>query len=82
LRFLPVYGEGHRQSADSNNLTSVVMAAVSADIVRALQFTAVGAFTEGFNRQRIVRTAIATTMRGYFSLGDSHGGTNSSTKCV
>jgi len=30
---------------------------------------------ERFHFQRIVRAAIATAMRGYFSLWDSHGGT-------
>jgi hypothetical protein len=53
------------------------MAAVAADVMRTLELTAIAAFTEGFDLQRIVRTAVATTMRGYFSLGDSHGGTNS-----
>jgi hypothetical protein len=54
------------------------VAAVAADIVRALQLTAVAAFTEGFDPQRIMRTAHAATAGRYFSLGDSHGGTNSS----
>jgi hypothetical protein len=69
---------GHRQSADGNNLTPVVVAAVTADVVGALQLTAVRAFTEGFDLQRIVRTTHAATGRRYFSLGDSHGGTISS----
>ena len=74
---------GHRLSADGDNLTPVVVAAVAADVVRALQLTAVAAFMECFNLECVMRTTHATTGRRYFSLGDSHGGTNSSNNtCV
>jgi hypothetical protein len=53
------------------------MAAVATDIVRALQLAAIATFTEGFDLQRIVRATHAATRGRYFSLGDSHGGTNS-----
>jgi hypothetical protein len=46
-----------------------------AQVVRALQLTAVAALVEGFDLQGIVRTANAPAMRRYFSLGDSHCGT-------
>lgn len=58
------------------------MAAVAADVVRALQLAAIRAFMEGFDLQGIVRTTHATTGRRYFSLGDSHGGTISSNNCA
>jgi hypothetical protein len=59
------------------------MAAVAADVVRTLQFATVRAFVECFDLERIVRATHAATGRRYFSLGDSHGGTNSSNNtCV
>jgi len=48
---------------------------MAAHIVRTLQLTTIRAFVESFHAKRIMSAAIAATMRGYFSLGDSHGGT-------
>jgi len=53
-----------------------------AKVVRAFQLTAVGAFVECFDLQRIMSPAIAAAVGRYFSLWDSHGGTNSSNKYV
>jgi hypothetical protein len=55
---------------------------MAADVVRALEFAAIAALTEGFHLQRIVRATHAATGRRYFSLGDSHGGTISSNKYI
>jgi hypothetical protein len=43
--------------------------------MRALELTAIAALVEGFDLQRIVRTANAPAMRRYFSFWDSHSGT-------
>jgi hypothetical protein len=61
--------------ARGEHFAAVVEAAMRAQIVRALQLTTIVAFVMRFDLQRIVRTAIATAMRGYFSFGDSHLGT-------
>ncbi len=58
-----------------DDLAAIVMATSRAQIVRTLQLTAVGAFVECFDLQRIMRPAIAAAMRRYFSLRDSHCGT-------
>jgi hypothetical protein len=60
---------------DGDDLSSVIVAAMRTQVVRALQFTAVAALVEGFDLQGIVRAAVAPAMRRYFSLGDSHCGT-------
>jgi hypothetical protein len=65
-------------SADGDDLTPVIVAAVAADVVRALQLSAVRAFVERLDLEGIVRTTHAATGRRYFSLGDSHGRTISS----
>ena len=54
---------------------AIIMTAVAAHVVRALQFAAIVAFMEGLDLQRIMRAPIAPAMRRYFSLGDGHGGT-------
>jgi hypothetical protein len=51
------------------------MAAGVAQIVRALQFTAVRAFLERFDAQRVMAATHATAGRRCFPLGDSHVGT-------
>jgi len=62
------------------DLTAIVIAARVANIVRALQLAALRAFVRCLNFERIVCAAIATTMRGYFSLRNSHGYATSSIK--
>ena len=71
-----------RLKADCDDLTTVVEAAVRAQIVRTLQLTAVRTLVMSFDLQRIMRTAITTTVGRYFSLGDSHSGTCSSNKSI
>jgi len=61
--------------ADRDDLTTVIVAAMRAQIVGALKLSAIAALVECFHFQRIVRAAVTTAMRRYFSLGDSHGGT-------
>jgi hypothetical protein len=51
------------------------MAAMSAEIVRALEFAAVRALVKCISLERVMRAAIAPAMRRNFSLGDSHDGT-------
>ena len=65
-----------------NHQTAIVIAAVVTHRVWAMEFAAVCAFDESFNFKRIMRTPIATAMRGYFSLRDSHGSAISSNKIV
>ena len=60
---------------DGDDFTAVIMAAGVAQIVRALQFTAVRAFLERFDAQSVVAAAHAATGRRSFPLGDSHVGT-------
>tara|TARA_Y100001001_G_scaffold33122_1_gene27510 strand:+ start:876 stop:1118 length:243 start_codon:yes stop_codon:yes gene_type:complete len=63
---------------DGDDFATVIVAAVRAQIVRTLEFTAVRALVMRFNLERIMRTAIAATVGRYFPLGDGHGGTCSS----
>ncbi|NIJ17501.1 hypothetical protein FHS54_002490 [Sphingobium vermicomposti] len=60
---------------DSNDFTAIIVAAGLAQIVRALEFTAIRAFLERFDAQRIMAAAHATAGRGSFPLWDSHVGT-------
>jgi hypothetical protein len=62
-------------SFDRDDLTTVVVAASVAEVVRALQFAAVRAFVECFDLQSIVAAAHAPAGRGRFSFRDSHFGT-------
>jgi hypothetical protein len=50
---------------------------MAAQVVRALELTAVATLVEGFDLQGIVRAAVAPAMRRYFSFWDSHCGTYS-----
>ena len=60
---------------DGNDFAAVIVAAGVAQIMRALEFTAVRAFLERFNAQRVVAATHAATGRGSFPLWDSHVGT-------
>ena len=55
------------------DFAAVIMPAVAADVMRALEFTAVGTFRMCGHAQRSVAATHATTGRGGFSLGYSHG---------
>ncbi|KFG90189.1 hypothetical protein BV98_001992 [Sphingobium herbicidovorans NBRC 16415] len=60
---------------DGNDFAAIIVATSVAQIVRTLQFTAVGTFLECFDAQRIVAAAHTAAGRGSFPLGDSHVGT-------
>jgi hypothetical protein len=60
-----------------NHFAAIVIATSRTQIVRTLEFAAIGAFVKRFDFKRIVRPAVATAMGRYFSLWDSHDGTNS-----
>jgi len=75
-------GFSSRLKADRDNLATVVVAAMRAQIVRPLELTTVRTLVMSFDLQRIVCAAITTAVGRYFSLGDSHGGTCSSNKSV
>jgi hypothetical protein len=51
------------------------MAALATKVVRALELTAIRAFLEGRDRQRMVAATHIPLRRRGFSLGDSHFGT-------
>src|ERR1700752_3998743 len=55
-----------------NNLSPVIIAAMTADMMRTLQFAAVRAFRVRFTRQRLVTATHATAGRRGLSLGYSH----------
>ena len=61
-----------RHSADGDDLTPVIVAAVAADVVRALEFAAVRAFIGIRRDEEIVRaTHVAAGRRG-LALGNGH----------
>jgi hypothetical protein len=60
--------------AGANNFTVVVMAAMGADMVRALQLTAIGAFSMGLGAQSLMAAAHASARRGGFSFRNGHNG--------
>jgi hypothetical protein len=60
---------------DGDDFAAVIMATGAAHIVGTLEFTAVGAFLERFDAQRIVATAHTALGGGRFPFGDSHIGT-------
>jgi hypothetical protein len=55
-----------------NHFTPIVMAAMAADVVRALQLTAVRAFSESLDAECFVAATHTTTRRRSFSFGYSH----------
>ena len=55
------------------DFTAIIMSAMAADMMRALEFATVGAFGMCRNAQRGVAATHATTGRRGFSLGYSHG---------
>src|SRR6476619_5464909 len=55
-----------------NDFAAVIMAASRAQVVRQLQFAAVGAFLELGRRQRVMAAPHVPLRRRGFSLGDSH----------
>ena len=63
---------------DGDDFAAVIISAVRAQIVRALEFAAVRALMMGLDLERIMCTAIAAAVGRYFPLGDGHGGTCSS----
>ncbi|AFW01961.1 hypothetical protein NBRC3257_0154 [Gluconobacter thailandicus NBRC 3257] len=56
-----------------NNFTSIVMAAVAANVMRALQLTAVRAFSMCLCLQGMVAATHTSTGRRGLSFGDGHG---------
>ena len=68
---------GQTSKTDCDDLTTIVMAARRAEVVRALQFATVRALVESFDLQRIMAAAHAPAAGGSFSLRDSHFGTYS-----
>jgi hypothetical protein len=58
--------------ARAYNLTAVIMAAVAADVVRALEFAAIAALGMRFGRDRMVAATHALAGRRGLSLGNGH----------
>ena len=56
----------------SNDFAVGIMPACAADVMRALQLTAVGAFGRIAGSQSIVRAALIAARRGDFILRDCH----------
>ncbi len=83
LRTVPAAGVVARKRLDSNHtlgglargddFTIIVMAAMAAHMVRALQLTAIGAFRMRFGAQRLVAAAHAGARRGSFTFRNGHG---------
>jgi hypothetical protein len=48
---------------------------MATQVMRPLELAAVATLVEGFNLERVVRTAVAPAMRRYFSFWDGHCGT-------
>lgn len=63
---------GLQRLASSDDLTAIVMTAMGADVMRALQFTAVIAFSMRLNRQGMMAATHATAGRRGLSFGNSH----------
>ena len=74
-RFLPASGSdcALQRIAGSDHFTAIVMSAMAANMVRALELPAVAAFRMLFMRQRLMAAAHASAGGGSFSLGYSHG---------
>jgi hypothetical protein len=62
-------------AGNADNFTAVIVAASGAQIVRALQFSTIGAFLKGFDSERIVAAAHVALGRRGFSLWNGHLGT-------
>ena len=82
LRLDPAPGSAPRPSgphgalqclAGSHDLTAIIMAAMAANMVRALQFAAVRAFRMGLAAQRQMAATHTRTRRRGFSLRNGHG---------
>ncbi len=58
--------------AGGDNFTVIVMAAMAADVMRALQLAAIAAFGVGFRTQRLVAAAHAGARRGGFTFWNGH----------
>jgi hypothetical protein len=61
-----------RSVSDGEDFTAIIMAARGAQVVRALQLTAIAAFLKRFGRQRIVAAAHPALRRGGFAFWNSH----------
>src|ERR1700735_3661721 len=83
LRTVSVAGVVNMQWLDANDtlgglargddFTIIVMAAMAAHMVRALQLTAIGAFRMCFGAQRLVSTAHTAARRRSFTFRNGHG---------
>ena len=62
-----------QRAAGSDHFTAVVMAAMAANVMRALQLPAVAALGMLLRRQRLMAAAHARAGGGSLSLGYSHG---------
>jgi hypothetical protein len=58
--------------ARGDNFAIVVMAAMGADMVRALQLTAIAAFRMGFGAQCLMAAAHASARWGGFTFWNGH----------
>jgi hypothetical protein len=58
--------------AGGNDFTVVVMAAMGANVMRALQLTAIAAFRMGFGAQSLVAAAHAGARWGGFTFWNGH----------
>jgi hypothetical protein len=60
--------------AGFHNFAVVVVSAMAADVVRALELAAIAAFSMGFGPQSQMAAAHAGTRRGGFTFRNSHDG--------
>lgn len=65
-------GSPPRLRLDGNDFTAIVMTASAAQMVRPLQFAAIGAFLKRLSSKRMMAAPHIPPGRRSFSLGDGH----------